>query len=165
MAFLKSVLYVAVLGVASHFIGEALPRKWFDWSLFPWRDFSWERSGKIYDVFKIRAWKDRVPDMSRLFRRMVPKRVGKCPKAADVWRLVRETCVAEAVHLGLCLLAPGIWLFWRNTVGVLLALVFVLCNLPFMMIQRYNRPTLVALAKRLEVREERKKHARIDPVG
>ena len=165
MAFLKSVLYVAVLGIAAHFIGEALPRGWFDWSRFPWRDFKWERGGRIYDAFKIRAWKDRVPDMSRLLHRMVPKRVGKCPKAEEVWRLVRETCVAEAVHLALCLCSPVIWLFWRNITGVLLALLFVLCNLPFMMIQRYNRPTLVALAKRLEVREERKKNARIDPVG
>ena len=165
MAFLKSVLYVAVLGIAAHFIGEALPRGWFDWSSFPWRDFKWERGGRIYDAFKIRAWKDRVPDMSRLIHRMVPKRVGKCPKAEEVWRLVRETCVAEAVHLALCLCSPVIWLFWRNITGVLLALLFVLCNLPFMMIQRYNRPTLVALAKRLEVREERKKNARIDPVG
>ena len=165
MAFFKSVIYVAVLGVASHFIGEALPRKWFVWDRFPWRDFSWEKKGRVYDALRIRAWKDRVPDMSRLFKRMVPKRVGKCPKAEDVWRLVRETCVAEAVHLGLCLLSPGIWLFWRNTVGVLLSLLFVLCNLPFMFIQRYNRPTLVALATRLEKREERKRNARIDTVG
>lgn len=165
MALFKSILYVALLGVASHFIGEALPRKWFDWSRFPWRDYAWERQGKLYDVLKIRRWKDRVPDMSRILRRMVPKRVGRCPKAEEVWRLVSETCVAEAVHLGLCLCAPVIWLFWRNAVGVVLSLVFVCCNLPFVFIQRYNRPALVALAKRLTKREERKKNARIDSVG
>ena len=164
MAFLKSVLYVVFLGIVSHFIGEALPRKWFVWSRFPWRAFLWEREGRVYDALKIRAWKDRVPDMSRFCRRMVPKRVGKCPKAVDVWRLVLETCVAEAVHLGLCVLSPVIWLFWRNAVGVLLSLLAVVCNLPFVFIQRYNRPKLVALAKRLEAREERKKNAHIDPV-
>ena len=165
LALIKSILYVALLGALSHFIGEALPRKWFVWSRFPWRDYGWERNGKIYDVLKIRVWKDRLPDMSRVVKRMVPKRVGRCPSSADVWRLVRETCVAEAVHFALCLLAPGIWFFWKNTVGILLMLLYLLCNLPFILIQRYNRPTLVALAERLEIREERKKHARIDSVG
>ena len=33
----------------------------------------------------------------------------------------------------------------------------VLCNLPFIIIQRYNRPMLVALASRLEAREERRR--------
>lgn len=165
MALLKSILYVAVLGVVSHFVGEALPRRWFVWNRFPWRAYAWERDGKIYNVLKIRAWKDRLPDMSRVVRRMVPKRVGKAPKAMEVWRLVAETCVAEAVHLALCLLASVIWLFWRNWIGVVLSLVTVLCNLPFVFIQRYNRPALVALAKRLEVREERKKRARFDTVG
>ncbi len=165
MAFLKSVIYVAVLGVASHFIGEALPRKWFVWNRFPYRTYAWEKNGKVYDVFRIRTWKDRVPDMSRILKDMVPKRVGKCPKSKDVWVLVSETCVAEAVHAVLCFLAPVIWLFWRNGIGVLLTFVFIVCNLPFIMIQRYNRPTLVSLAQRLEQREERKKHAHTDSVG
>lgn len=165
MAFWKSVLYVAIIGVASHFIGEALPRKWFLWDRFPYRAYQWEREGRIYDVLHIRAWKDRVPDMSRLIKRMVPKRVGKCPRSDEILRLVQETCVAEIVHVGLCLLSPGIWLFWKNMTGVWLALLFVLCNLPFILIQRYNRPTLLSLAKRLQIREERKRHARIDSVG
>ncbi len=165
MALLKSILYVAVLGVASHFIGEALPRRWFVWSRFPYRTYKWEKEGKFYDHFRIRVWKDHMPDMSRIMPDMVPKKVGKYPTSAEVWRFVQETCVAELVHAVLCLLAPGIWLFWQNLVGVLLAVLFAVCNIPFIMIQRYNRPALVSLAARLEKREERRKHARTDPVG
>ncbi len=165
MAFLKSVIYIAILGVLAHFVGEAVPRRWFVWSRFPYRAYKWEREGKIYDVLRIRAWKDRVPDMSRVMRKMVPKRVGKCPKSAEVWRLVQETCVAEITHIVLCILSLGVWLFWQNTVGVILSAVAVVCNIPFILIQRYNRPTLVALAKRLELREERKKNASSHTVG
>ena len=156
MPFLYSVIYVIALGIASHFIGEALPRK-FSYNRFPYRAWRWEKEGKIYDHLHIRAWKDRLPDMSRVMKDMVPKRVSKCPTSGEVWRLVQETCVAEAVHGALCLCAPVIWLFWRNWIGVLLMGIFVICNLPFMMIQRYNRPSLCALAKRLEAREERRK--------
>lgn len=159
MAFLYSVLYVAAIGILSHVIGEAIPRRWFCHDRFPYRPWKWEREGKIYDALHVRAWKDRMPDKSKVMKRMVPKRVGKAPRAADVWRLVQETCVAEIVHFALCLCAPVIWLFWRNWIGVVLALVFIICNIPFMIIQRYNRPSLVSLAKRLEKREERRRRA------
>lgn len=157
MAFLYSVLYVVVIGVASHYIGEALPRRWFRYDRFPYRSWRWEKDGKIYDKLHIRVWKDHMPDMSRVMKDMVPKRVGKCPTAAEVHRLVQETCVAEIVHIGLCLCSPVIWLFWCNWMGVLLCGIFVVCNIPFMMIQRYNRPPLVLLAQRLEAREERRR--------
>ena len=165
MPFLKSVLYVIILGIAAHFIGEALPRKWFRWDSFPYRAWKWEKEGRIYDRLHIRAWKDKMPDKSRFVKSMVPKRVGACPSSASVYRLVRETCVAEIVHLALCVLAFPIYFFWNNAVGVILALVFVICNIPFMMIQRYNRPVLVSLAQRLEKREERRRNAGAHSVG
>ncbi len=159
MAFLKSVLYVLFCGVASHFIGEALPRKWFHHDRFPFRPWKWERGGAIYEKIRIQDWKDHMPDMSRVMKDMVPKRVGFCPTSGQVRTLVAETCVAEAVHAALCLAAPVIWLFWRSGMGIFLSGVVIVCNLPFIWIQRYNRPTLVAFAQRLEAREERKRNA------
>ncbi len=157
MAFLKSVIYQLILGIAAHYIGEALPRRWFHWDRFPFRSHKWEKNGALYEKLRIQDWKDHMPDMSRVMKDMVPKRVGLCPSSEEVWSLVRETCVAETVHLALCLLAPGIWLFWYDGVGVFLSCVALVGNLPFVMIQRYNRPILVSLAQRLELREARKR--------
>ena len=165
MAFLKSLLYVLFLGIAAHYIGEALPRRWFHWDRFPFAPQRWERNGEIYRILHVADWKDHVPDMSRVMKDMVPKRLGTHATSADVWVLVRETCVAESVHLALCLLAPGIWFFWRNSMGVFLSCLTAVCNLPFVLIQRYNRPHLVRLAQRLTGREERKRHARAHSVG
>lgn len=157
MPLLLSVLYVLALGIAAHYIGEAIPASWFHYERFPYRTQGWEREGRIYDRLQIRKWKDRMPDMSRVMADMVPKQLGKCPKSSDAWRLVQETCRAEIVHWGLCLCAPVIYFFWWNWIGVCLSCLTVLCNLPFVLIQRYNRPALVRLAVRLELREERKK--------
>ena len=160
-----SILYVLFCGILSHFVGESLPRRWFSPHRFPFASWRWERGGRIYDCLHIRQWKDRVPDMSRICKRMVPKRFADFPTAEAVDRLILETCVAEAVHGALCLLAPVILLFWKNGVGVALTLLVVLCNLPFIMIQRYNRPSLLALRRRLERRKERRRDARSDTVG
>ncbi len=164
MPFLQSVLYVALLGVLSHIIGEALPRRWFHWEQFPFAAYRWEKNGSIYEKIHIQDWKDHMPDMSRIMKNMVPKRLGMCPTSDDVYLLIQETCVAETVHFFLCLLSPVIYFFWKNKVGIGLSCLVVCCNLPFIMIQRYNRPTLVALAARLKAREERKKNARTHTV-
>ena len=62
----------------------------------------------------------------------------------------------------LCLLAPVIWAFWQNAIGVLLTAAVVLGNLLFILVQRYNRPMLVALHERLVTREERRRNANTD---
>ena len=107
MPFFKSCFYCFLLGITSHYVGEALPRRWFHWDRFPFRSWKWEKEGKLYDVLRIRAWKDHVPDMSRVMKDMIPKKVGLCPTSAEVMALVKETCVAELIHVALCLCAPS----------------------------------------------------------
>ena len=160
IAFLKTLLYTLVLGTALYFIGEALPRRWFHAEKFPFRPLRWEREGSVYNKIRIKKWKDRAPDMSKIRKKMVPKRLGVAPKAAQVYRLVQETCVAELIHLILVLGGLPILLFWREHLwlGVILTVGYILGNLAFVAIQRYNRPMLLSLAKRLEKREERQQH-------
>lgn len=166
MPLLYSLLYVLAIGIISHIVGEAIPSSWFHHNRHPFRAWRWEREGRIYERIGIRKWKDRLPDMSRIVGYMVPKRVGIAPRAETVWRLVKETCRAEAVHWGLCILAPIVRLFWSNAIGWICAALIVLGNLPFILIQRYNRPMLVALAARLDAREERKRrHENSHSVG
>lgn len=154
-----TLAYLALLGILSHLIGEAISRTCFDPHAWLFRTRPWERGGKIYEQIGIRHWKDRLPDMSRWIKRMHPKRLGAAPSAHAVRLLICETCRAEAVHLALCLSAPLVWFFWRNATGVWLALLTVLGNLPFILIQRYNRPALLRLEKRLAAREERRKRS------
>ena len=165
MPLLQSALYVLICGILSHFIGEAVPRRIFHADRFPYSPWKWERNGAIYEKLHIRAWKDKFPDMSKFSKKMVPKRFEQFPTAERVQRLIAETCVAEITHAVLCLVAPVIWFFWKNYIGVILTGVVIFCNLPFILIQRYNRPSLVALCARLTAREERKRNASIDSIG
>ena len=76
MGFGLSVLYTAVLGMVSHYVGQALPRRWFDPTRFPYRSFAWEKEGTVYRRVGVHKWKDLVPDMSKVMPDMIPKRVG-----------------------------------------------------------------------------------------
>ena len=165
MGLILSIAYIAAAGVASHFIGEALPRRRFDPRRFPFAPWPWEKSGKLYQVLRVRAWKNRLPDMSRVAPDMVRKSVSLTGSAAEAERVSLETCVAEAVHWALMLLSFIIYLLYPQPLGALLAVLYGLSHIPFIIIQRYNRPTLVTLAERLKQREERIKHAHTDTLG
>lgn len=153
------ILYIALIGLASHIIGEALPRRWFDATAFPYGPMKWEKNGKIYQKLYIHKWKDRMPDMSKISPGMVKKKVKLTCTYADIFRLSQETCVAEIVHLVLMALSFNLYLIWPTVYGAIIAVVYGLSHIPFIMIQRYNRPTLVRLAQRLKEREERIRNA------
>lgn len=149
MKLLYCVLYIAAIGIASHFIGNALPRRWFRWESFPYRSFSWEREGQIYKAIRIQDWKDRVPDMSKLCANMVRKEVRSRPTAESTQRLIAESCVAEAVHFTLLFASLPVMSIWEGIGGKIVYCLCILGNLPFMLIQRYNRPRLCKLYTRL----------------
>ncbi len=157
MALLKSIIYVALIGIFAHYIGEALPRKFFSEKNFPFKIYKWENNGKIYEYIHIKKWKTKMPDMSRYMKDMLPKSVSFSASSESIDKLIKETCVAEFIHESLCVFAIGIYLFWKNSVGIILVNIYILCNLPFIIIQRYNRPHLIRLRDRLYKKEEKKK--------
>ena len=43
MRLLYCILYVAGIGIASHYLGNALPRAWFSPERFPYKPWKWEK--------------------------------------------------------------------------------------------------------------------------
>lgn len=149
MSLLYAVIYIAVLGILSHFIGQALPRARFSAESFPYRTADWENGGRVYEKLGIKHWKDALPDMSRIMPDMVKKKMTGQNREQGMDVLIAETCVAECVHYWLIVLSLGIFLFWRGVWALVFWLVYnILGNVPFILIQRYNRPRLVLLEQR-----------------
>ena len=86
--------------------------------------------------------------MSKIMPDMVKKKMSAV-KSQGMDVLIAETCVAECVHYWLIVLSLGIFLFWRGGWALVFWLVYnILGNVPFILIQRYNRPRLVLLEQR-----------------
>ena len=147
MGVFKAIVYIAALGVVSFVAGRLLPKRWIHYNRFPFRTFAFENGGRIYEKLGIGKWKKKVPDMSRIFKKqMQPKRLSGRPDAAELKLMIDETCVAELTHAILCLLSPPIIALCPRWRGIVICVVYVLLgNVPFILIQRYNRPRLVRL--------------------
>lgn len=147
--FLRCIGYLAVVGVANFLLGRVLPKKWFRWDRFPYRPVPGE--GKLYERLGIRRWKDYLPDMSRILPRVMPsKRLPSVLTGPALERMLQETCVAEFIHVLLILPALYCAWLWPGAGGWTVFLLYAVLNLPFVMVQRYNRPKLARIASKLQ---------------
>lgn len=153
---LNAFIIVVAGGIALFIAGQLMPRRWFDFDAFPYMDFAWEKGGAIYEKLKVRAWKDRVPDMSRIIPNMVKKKAALARDAEAMERLVRETCVAECVHvLLIIIICPMIGAAIGGWLGAACAFIYAAGNMLFVAIQRYNRPRLREILRRMEAKEKK----------
>ena len=153
---IMSICYLAGISVLSFFVGRVLPYKWFPYDRFPFRSAKFERQGKIYLKIWINKWQNKVPDMSKIFPKLMPAK-NMChytPESLPV--MIEETCIAEFVHWVNSLLSLISLCFCRSWAGILIVVIYiVLGNLPFILIQRYNRPRFVRLMEHMNSRQER----------
>lgn len=153
--FWLGVVYVAVIGALSNVFAIFINRDKIDENKRPFKLFKWEKNGKIYDKIGIRKWKGKVPDMSKILRFLMPKKVTSGTTSKDIHALIKETCVAECVHVALIILSLAVLFICPGKTGAILYILCFLGNLPFILIQRYNRPQYIIAEERLSRREER----------
>lgn len=153
----RLAFWYIVVGAISFFIGQSLPRKNFDYKVFPYHPFRWENGGRIYLKLRIQYWKDKLPDMSRYITSMFRKKLTVMRSPEYLEDLIKETCVAELVHWGLIFISPIYMVLLDGALGAVGAALFAVGNVPFVLIQRYNRPRLVQLMLRQREFEERKR--------
>lgn len=150
--FVRFASIVGTLGVPAFFLGEKLPRSIFKPECFPYRSFSWENEGQIYEKIGIRYWKNRTPDMSKYLRRAFAKQGNFLRDPDHLRRLVQETCSAEFVHWVLVFVSP-LFVVLMDDLGWLSMVLYILGNLVSVVIQRYNRPRIMKIIQRIEKRK------------
>jgi len=85
-----------------------MPMTWFN----PGEAFGWERAGRFYEsVFRIRDWKDRLPDAARWFGGGFAKGRLAGTKADYLRRFIRETWRGELCHWAAMACAPLFFLW------------------------------------------------------
>ncbi len=167
MDLLQCLLYIGIIGVCSFLFGRLLANYTGlkNWWIF--QCFSFEDQGKIYHKLHIRQWQNRVPDMSKIFPRFMPKKKMESLKIDHLERMIQETCIAELIHALLCVAGLYCIKLWSGFGGIMMSILNTIGNAVFIVIQRYNRPRLIALHNR-QMRKTRKNnlggavHAHLD---
>lgn len=149
--FVDIVIYASLCSLFIMFSGFHWPRELFDYTAKIFKTKKWEIDYNIYSLLKVSKWKNKVPDVSKYFKKIPTKRLTKS-SVDSIKILIRETCVAEVAHYLLIILAIPINFISDGLSGFICFLIYSLGNLPYIIIQRYNRPRLIKLLERMENR-------------
>lgn len=110
---------------------------------------SYEKNGKIYeDRFKIKAWKNILPDGGSINSYGFEKRRIANRSVAYFEKFIIETKRAELIHWTGILTSTIFLLIYDFPLNILIYLIAIIIDIPFIMIQRYNRPRLIRLVQR-----------------
>lgn len=146
----NAVIIDFLLGVLWHyavfFICIFINKDHFDEKKRLYQPHKWERGGRIYsDVLKIQRWKD-----------LLPQHVGKDGFSKghldDVSveyldEFIMETCRGEWNHTVNCFYAVILFLINDLWLALVLTIALFVINVPFVLIQRYNRFRLQKLRR------------------
>jgi len=137
--FLWLVIHLGISYACSKIpIGKFDPQNRF------YRPKSFEKGGKLYTrIFKIKKWKNIVPDGAKLFRGGFPKKNLEQCSQEYLRTFALETCRGELTHW-LQILPSGIFFLWNIWWAGIIMVIYALCvNIPCILLQRYNRARLM----------------------
>lgn len=149
-----SVLFWILLLGGIALSSRLLPSRWYCYDNAFFRTRDWEL--KLYHILHVRRWKDYLPELGHIVgfaKDHLPDQITREYLDRFLW----EACYTEAAHW-ICMLAGFSYLFLallldepRRYIGIFLAISIVnfFAHLPFIIIQRYNRPRLYALREML----------------
>jgi glycosyl-4,4'-diaponeurosporenoate acyltransferase len=103
-----------------------------------------EEEPSIYQtIFKIRYWKDKLPEGSKIVNAKTSKKQLDNSKQEYLNDFLIEINRGELAHWLQIIPAPLFFLFNLEWVGWLMIVYALAFNLPFIMIQRFNRARLI----------------------
>lgn len=153
-AMLANIILAAIWHYVTFFLCVSIDTKFFDADRKMYQPHKWENGGKFYnDVLKINRWKD-----------LMPQHIGKDGFSKDhlddvsieyLDEFIMETCRGEWNHTMNCALAIVLIIINDLIMGIVLSILLFIGNLPFALIQRYNRFRLQKLRKTLIRKAER----------
>lgn len=118
------------------------------------KTYRWEKEGELWDrIFAVKSWKDKVPDGAALFNLGYEKQHLPSHQKSDIAEFSLETKRAELTHWGILLISPIFFLWNPNWAAWLNVLYGCIANIPFILIQRYNRPRLERIRRTKEKRK------------
>lgn len=154
MGLIRCAAYYALTGFVFFLFGRFVPKKHFNPNSFPYKAFEFENDGEIYEKLGIKSWQSKLPDMSKIFTHfMPPKSMASHPDSTTISIMLKETCVAELIHAILMLFGLGSFRFFKAKTALVVYFIFFFINLPFILVQRYNRPRLKRLLEACKKRE------------
>lgn len=140
------LILLVIVDVIGAILPRILPKKWFNPFSKVYKVFKWER--KLYIALGIRHWKVFVPEAGEHLNGFAKSKLASSTDNDYIYKFLEETVKGEVGHVIGALFSFVVVLLNKKlfiSVGICLMIFNFILNWLPVMIQRYNRPKLMAL--------------------
>lgn len=162
--FVKKIILNIIFNLFTFFIFSMIvtilslivPDNVFSKKLWILKERKWEKKGEFYQkYFKVKQWKNHLPELGDFIKGIFPKK--KIMEFSDEYlnKFLFESRKSELTHWCI-ILSSLLFLLWNEPHEALIMFIIAsVINLPYIIIQRYNRPRIT---EALGIIYERKRH-------
>jgi glycosyl-4,4'-diaponeurosporenoate acyltransferase len=132
-------------------LSDFMPKSLYSSRNWLLRERRWERKGEVYQQWlKVKHWKKFLPELSDFVKTVFPKKEIRDFSREYLDKYLFESCKSEITHWCIILssLLFFLWAEFEQT-GIMIIIAIVL-NLPYIIIQRYNRPRIAEAAETID---------------
>lgn len=152
--FKFNLIIFIIFSITITIICQEIPNRHFYYKKWMFRERRWENGGHIYEhLFGVKRWKAKLPDISDFIRWRFNKKHLTEIGTHYISEFLRESCKSEFTHW-MIIFSTLTFNLWSDFFSTLPIFIFAsILNLPYIIIQRYNRPRLIRLLKRNNLSE------------
>lgn len=144
---MRIIAVILLIELPSGYLINFIPARWFKFhGLF--KEYSFE--AKLYEIIKVKKWKKYLPEGAKVMKNAFDKQHLEKKEEAYYVRFTQELCRAEVLHWFHLLLL--LLVFSSSSYWIYIYIYVVVSNVPCIIAQRYNRPRLLNIIKRLKKR-------------
>lgn len=150
-AFAFNAIILMFFSAVISFICARMPEKRFSYNRWMFKERKWEKDGRIYEnLFRVRSWKRFLPELSDFIKSILPKKYIKEYSISYLSKYLMESCRAEFTHWNI-IASSFVFRLWNDFSGTIVVIIITaVLNLPYIIIQRYNRPRIIKIMERME---------------
>lgn len=147
--FKINLLIFIMISISMTLVCEKMPVKIYYYRKWLFRERKWENGGHIYEhLFGVKRWKSFMPDISDFIKWRFNKKHLEQSGSEYLSVFIVESCKSEFTHW-MIIMSTLFFHLWNNmTTTVFFFIMALILNLPYIIIQRYNRPRLLRLLRR-----------------
>jgi glycosyl-4,4'-diaponeurosporenoate acyltransferase len=142
--FSRNLLLFALLSIVNTTVSLILPENLFNPGKWMFRERKWEHGGNVYQkFFNIKKWKDKLPELGDFAKKIFPKKKLPSFNVEYLQKYTAESCRSEMCHW-MIVISVVLFSSWFNEeVENFMFILAVVLNVPYIMIQRFNRPRII----------------------
>lgn len=132
------------------FISERLPDTIYRYNSWLFKEHKWEKKGQLYrHLLKVHVWKTFLPELSNFVKGVFPKKNLKEHSKEYLSKYIMESCKSEFTHWVIIASSLIFRLWAERQVSFGVFIIAIVLNLPYIIIQRYNRPRVIQVMEKM----------------